>query len=265
MTRSFCPAFILVILLSTTITVPSEARPLAQTSTQAHESTFSNKDVVKLFKLQLGDDVIVAKIKEAPTVDFDVTTDALIQLKEAGVSARIIAAMIDRSAPIASQPIPNQPIANRRVAITQDATSPIGIVIAQQEVPLSGATGDVTTTGFWPVVFTFLDYPGLHARVRTTNRLPLVIVRSPHDPTSYYFIGKLDANGRENNRSLKIEQKVGAFNASARIVPASHWQVAYDASETTPGTWRLTPRSQLEPGEYGIVAPGGLLFEFGVD
>ncbi|HEY2092968.1 MAG TPA: hypothetical protein VGJ81_13865 [Thermoanaerobaculia bacterium] len=260
MVKSFCSAFILVVLASSATEVSSDASTLAQTSAPAHESALSNKDVVKLSKLQLGDDVIVAKIKQTADVDFDVSTDALIRLKEAGVSARVIAAMIDRTAPIS-----NQPIANQRVSVAPNTTSPIGIMIADKEVPLSGASGDVTTTGFWPVVFTFLDYPGLHARVRTTNRLPIVFVRSPHDPSSYFFIGKLDVNGRKNNRSLKIEQKVGAFNASARVVPASHWQVAYDASETTPGTWRLTPRSQLDPGEYGIVAPGGVLFEFGID
>jgi hypothetical protein len=257
---AFRSAFMLVVLASTAMTVPSEASPQPQTSAPAHESALSGKDVVKLSKLQLGDDVIVAKIKQAAAVDFDVSTDALIQLKEAGVSARVIAAMIERTAPSASKPI-----ANQLAGITQEIASPVGLVIADKEVHLSGASGDLTTTGFWPVVFTFLDYPGLHARVRTTNRLPTIIIRASHDPSSYYFIGKLDVNDRENNRSLKIEQKVGAFNASARIVPASHWQVSYDARETTPGTWRLTPRGQLEAGEYGIVAPGGVLFEFGID
>lgn len=263
MMRSFCPAVMLVVLSLTTIPVPSEGSPLTQTGTPAHESALSNKDVVKLSKLQLGDDVIVAKIKQATVVDFDVSTDALIQLKESGVSARVIAAMIDRSAPSSGTTI-----ANRPVAITP-GPDPLGqnflIVIADKDVPLPGSTGDVTTTGFWPVVFTFLDYPGLHARVRTTNRRPTIIVHASHDPSNYYFIGKLDANERDNNRSLKIEQKARAFNASARIVPASHWQVEYVASETTPGIWHVTPRSPLEPGEYGIVTPGAVLYEFGID
>lgn len=259
MMRSFCPAIMLVTLASAAI-VPLEASPVTQSGAGAHESTLNNSDVVKLAKLQMGDDVIVANFKQAVAVEFDVSTDALIHLKEAGVSARVIAAMIDRTAPRS-----NAGIANQGVTSAPETHSPIGLVIADQEIPLSGATGDLTTTGFWPVVFTFLDYPGLHARVRTTNHLPAIVVRAAHDPNSYYFIGKLDVNERENNRSLKIEQKVGAFNASTRIVPAAHWYVKYDASETTAGTWRLTPRSQLEPGEYGIVAPGGVLFEFGVD
>src|SRR4051812_9929824 len=132
MVKSFCSAFVLVALASTATAVPAEASPLTQTSTPAHESALSNKDVVKLSKLQLGDDVIIAKIKQAAAVDLDVSTDALIQLKEAGVSARVIAAMIDRSAPSSSKPI-----ANQHVAFTPESASPVDLVIADKEVPLS--------------------------------------------------------------------------------------------------------------------------------
>lgn len=80
MRKSSCPVFVLMVVGLTAVTAPSEAAPLAQASTPAHESALSNKDVVKLSKLQM-DDVIVAKIKQATTVDFEVSTDALIQEK----------------------------------------------------------------------------------------------------------------------------------------------------------------------------------------
>jgi hypothetical protein len=76
----------------------------------------------------------------------------------------------------------------------------------------------------------------------------------------------LDVNHEEdNNRSLKIEQKVSGFTATTRVIPAGRWYVEYESSEKTPGTWYITPKRDLTPGEYGVVVPGGVLYEFGVD
>src|SRR5438045_3320323 len=64
---------------------------------QAEEKTLSNAEVLKLVKLGIGDDVVLAKIRQAPTVDFKLETDDLGSLKAAGVSGKVIAAMLDRS------------------------------------------------------------------------------------------------------------------------------------------------------------------------
>jgi hypothetical protein len=165
------------------------------------EAAFSNKDVIKLVKLELGDDVVIVRI-----------------------------------------------------------------VIDDKETRLPANRGDLSATGAWPVVFTFLDYPGLHARTRTKNTRPTLVVRSEHDPKGYYYLGKLDVNDEEdNNRSLKIEQKASGFSATTRVIPAGRWYVEYESSEKTPGIWYLTPKRDLHAGEYGVVVPGGVLYEFGVD
>jgi len=76
----------------------------------------------------------------------------------------------------------------------------------------------------------------------------------------------LDVNHEEdNNRSLKIEQKASGFTATTRVIPAGRWYVEYESSEKTPGIWYITPKRDLRPGEYGVVVPGGVLYEFGVD
>src|SRR4051794_34749222 len=66
------------------------------------EAAFSNKDVIKLVKLELGDDVVIGKIKQAAEVVFDLTTDGLVQLKQAGVSSRVISAMLEKTTPPAA-------------------------------------------------------------------------------------------------------------------------------------------------------------------
>lgn len=61
------------------------------------EKPLTNKDVVDLVKLDLGDDVVVAKIRQAPREELDVSTAALGELKQAGVSKAVIQAMIARA------------------------------------------------------------------------------------------------------------------------------------------------------------------------
>jgi hypothetical protein len=214
-------------------------------------------------KLGLGDDIVIAKVKQAPNISFDVTTDGLISLKQSGVSAPVIAAMLEKTTVKSPSGGSESGNADRRL---ESAPDDVRIIMDNAEVRLPANRGDLSTTGMWPVVFTFLDYPGLHARTRTTNPRPTLVVRSEHDPYNYYYLGKLDVNDAEdNNRSLKIEQKISGFTETTRVVPAGRWYVDYDASESAPGVWHVTPRRDLEPGEYGVVVPGGLLYEFGID
>jgi hypothetical protein len=186
-------------------------------------------------------------------------------LKQAGVSSRVISAMLEKTTqPAAAPAMPdagggNQP---RFFAGPDD----VRIVIDDKEIRLPANRGDVSTTGFWPVVFTFLDYPGLHARTRIKNGRPTLVIRSEHDPKNYYYLGMLDVNHEsDNNRSLKIEQKASGFTATTRVIPAGRWYVEYESSEKTRGMWYITPKRDLPPGEYGVVVPGGVLYEFGVD
>lgn len=61
------------------------------------EAVLTNDDVVSLVKVDLGDEIVIAKIKNAPKVQLDVSTDALVTLKKAKVSSPVIAAMIERA------------------------------------------------------------------------------------------------------------------------------------------------------------------------
>jgi hypothetical protein len=235
----------------------------AQAAPAKSEAAFSNKDVIKLAKLELGDDVVIGKIKQAADVAFDLTTDGLVQLKQAGVSSRVISAMLEKT----TQPVAPPPGAGGgNQPQFFDGRDDVRIVMNDKEIRLPANRGDISSTGFWPVVFTFLDYPGLHARARVKNARPTLTIRSEHDPKGYYYLGMLDVNHEaDNNRSLKIEQKVSGFTATTRVIPAGRWYVEYESSEKTPGIWYITPKRDLQPGEYGVVVPGGVLYEFGVD
>lgn len=67
------------------------------TSTAA-KSAVSNNDIVKLVEAGLGDEIVIAKVKYAPAVRLDMSTEALLTLQEKKVSSAVIAAMIERAA-----------------------------------------------------------------------------------------------------------------------------------------------------------------------
>jgi hypothetical protein len=83
---------------------PQQAQPPAITSSNpatqsaAGSVRITNARVVEMTKLGLDDDVIVARIKHG-TCDFRLADVDLLDLKNAGVSAKVVAAMLD-SAPV---------------------------------------------------------------------------------------------------------------------------------------------------------------------
>jgi hypothetical protein len=62
----------------------------------ADASIISNQDVIKLAAEKFSEDFILDAIGTARKVDFDVSTSAVIALKRAGVSEKVIKAMRDR-------------------------------------------------------------------------------------------------------------------------------------------------------------------------
>lgn len=70
--------------------------PFTPPQVEATSERLTNVEIVKLTKAKLMDDVIIAKIK-ASWCSFDLSTDGLIALKEAGVSDRVIQAMMEAS------------------------------------------------------------------------------------------------------------------------------------------------------------------------
>ncbi len=73
------------------------------------EVALTNADVVKLVAAGLDDEVVVAKVKNASKVQFELSTDALLALKAQNVGKSVVAAMIERDATQASAPATKSP------------------------------------------------------------------------------------------------------------------------------------------------------------
>ena len=72
------------------------------------QETLTNQSVVEMVKAGLSERVIIAKIRTSPT-NFDTRTDALIALKNNGVSEQVIEAIMSPSAPPAAAAAPPPP------------------------------------------------------------------------------------------------------------------------------------------------------------
>ncbi len=235
------------------------------------EEALTNQDVVKMISAGLGEAVIVAKVREAPAVDFHLGVDDLLALRRAGVSEAVVQAMLDRSK--AAVPEPAQAVA---VGLGMDLVA-VSLKTAEGRAPLRIVRGDMSSAGFGPYRNSFVNYPGLRARVRTHERRPTLLVKSETPlEGGRYFLAKLDSDTGNGVRSLKVSSFKSGLRAmfgSDRgvMAPDSDWTIPFETAEESPGLWRVTPKRDLEPGEYGwyvhlTAGPQGAgLFDFGVD
>jgi hypothetical protein len=238
--------------------------PLAPAAAQAENGGargFGNADVVALVRAGLPESVIVGKIKQAPEVSFALEASDLVALKKAGVGAEVISAMLAKTTPPGGGD--PQPGAGALAGYMPEGTGTAVLLSSEGRAEIAPLAGEFSRTGFYFVYMNFFNYPGLHASVRTEDRRPSLLIRLDFDPSMHYFISKLDPDAKINARSLKIKGKSRGFSEAAGVRPDEDWVIAYSAHEERKGVWKLTPNTDLEPGEYGLF-DGARLFGFGV-
>jgi len=236
---------------------------LSMWSAYAAEKALTNDDVIKLSKLGIGDEAIAAKIRQAAEVDFKLETDDLAHLKQAGVSGKVIAAMLDRSAASANVAYVAAPGA--AAVVVSGATAVKLAMNDGKTLPLPSMIGEASSTYVYVTMLFWNNFPGLHAATRTTERNPEFVIATDQDPRSRFYVVRLDVNDKSGDRSLKMG-KSGMFSFKAGTAPDSDWTFAYESKEEKRGTWRLSLKKPLIPGEYGVFAvQRGELFDFGVD
>ena len=106
----------------------AQAAPPGPAEPSALEAPFTNEQIGKLTKAGLSPDLIVMKIKQAPSESLDVSTDALIALRDQNVSDVVIAAMFERVAKRATPATPANasPTAKSPPARESPAAPPTG-------------------------------------------------------------------------------------------------------------------------------------------
>lgn len=268
-------ALFLAVLLRPPVIAQQPAPSTAPSPAPVAERPLANEDVIKLSKLDLGNEVVVAKINQAKAVDFKLDTEGLVALKQEGVSKEVITAMLNRTA---------APQARREPATSGPGMLPPwmsnpgdeGVLLraAQREVRLQSVQGDLSSTYAFVTMLMFVDFPGLKAEIRITDQRPTLIVRSIKSPRGRIFLVKCKSNPKDNNRSVKVGRS-GMFSQKSWSTPDMDWVAEFDTKELPDNTWEITPKRDLEAGEYGVLFKGGFngllgstqaeLFDFGVD
>lgn len=234
----------------------------ATTRVTAQEKPLDNAEIVKLTKAEMGDDVIIAKIRSAKEVAFATGTDDLVKLREAGVSKAVITAMLDRTAAAAKARPSGEGSGVGQVTVkatdgTVELASAVGLK-EQGAVPFRGLVG-------------WIKYDGLKATPRTKDRRPSIDMQTDGDPIKGgWFLVSLEQNGsgKDAYRSFDLKTQTGAWSSTLTSAPDPGTVIAVECVEVSPGLWKLTPQKPLKPGEYGLyyrVSEKQILYGFGID
>ncbi len=111
--RITCIFLFTFFVLCSAINAQQPAQPTAVTTsspatTQSAASTkITNARIIEMTKLGLDDDIIIARIKHG-SCDFQISDNDLLDLKKAGVTSKVVAAMLD-TAPVAAAPAAPMP------------------------------------------------------------------------------------------------------------------------------------------------------------
>jgi hypothetical protein len=251
------------------------------------QQALNNDAVIKLAKAGLSDDLIVSTINSQMGT-YDTSTDGLIALKTAGVSDKVVAAIVAKAAAAAQPAQPPMPTAaEQAVANPDDPTAfheagiyifsdkaPVGSKMAMLEPSIytQGKTGGVFTSAMTygiAKVKTKAVLRGARANVRITDPQPVFYfyfeeqgaglshASMPFGGTSTpneYTLLKFEVKGDTR------ETVVGKFNAyGASGGTDDKATINFTYTKLGPGVYKVTLSAPLKHGEYGFISGGGIV------
>jgi hypothetical protein len=232
---------------------------LAFSSVLIAQQVLSNDAVIKLVKAGLSDDLIVSTVTAQPGT-YNTSTDGLIALKTAGVSDKVVAAIVAKG--VAPAPVP----APATVASAASNRLPAGI--DEVGVYYKDKTGAWTalmpevvnfkTGGVMKSAFTNGIVKGdLNGHIRgphagTTVTFPVVLAVYVPEGTALTEYQLLRFRTHSDGREFR-SMTGGVFHASGG---ATRDLVEYRSEKIAPRLYQITLDSAAGKGEYGLLPPG---------
>lgn len=275
---------------------------LAVSSAAIGQEKMTNDEVISLAKAGLSSSIIIGKIKTSAT-NFDLSTDSLIKLKQAGVSDDIVGAMLEAksgksistapagsvngSAAVGALGDPNDPMAkhNYGIYLYEEKDGVRKMTALKPNVSAQNRTGGMFTSSLTygiGKVKTKTNLPGRSADLQLQSSVPTFYfyldVTSgglntssgvPSDPNEFTLVR---FNQRSDNREVTIA-KSNAFGAKGGL--SDEYVVQFKAEDLGNGIFKITPAADLKKGEYGFMlvnsgnsntaaGVGAKFFDFGV-
>lgn len=250
---------------------------------QTSEEILTNEKVIQLSKIGLQPSVIVNKIKGSKS-NFDVSTDALISLNNAGVAAEVINEMMktsgEQNAAEADMVESKDPNAMHRSGIyifhPDDADNPLskievvrvssyqssgggyyGVGGTSTKAVLSSAVSKQQLTTTTPVFYFYFN---------PKDNIKADWFDNSASPNEFALVKVIDVP-KKNIRLFKVggSSTVGFSSSSHEGIPEA-LKIPFDFTLQKDGIYKVTFKTALEDGEYCFVysAATGKVFDFGI-
>lgn len=268
----------------------------------AQDEVMTNDEVISLTKAGLAGSVIIGKIRTSKS-NFDMSTDALIKLKQSGVGDDVVGAMLEAksgrsaaaapsssgAAPVGPTGDPNDPMSKKNYGIYMYEERDGQRKMTQLQANVSGQnrTGGMFTASITPFglgkVKTKTNLPGRNAALQIKSTAPVFyfyldnttgglntssgIPATPNEFTLVRF------NQRSDNREVTIA-KSNSWGAKGGL--SDEYVVPLQAEDLGNGIFKVTASVELKKGEYGFMllnsgnsntaaGVGAKFFDFGVN
>jgi hypothetical protein len=238
------------------------------------QDVVTNETVIQMVRAGLSETVILAKIRSSQT-KFDTRTEALIALKQVGVSESVMSAILGGGAPPAQAVAPpTAPVGAVIVvpssASQQRAKGPVFHLTGGKQVELIAASGGIETSSVPYNRKTELVLSENKASYRTSDGQPTFLTTT--EPSEMPLV-RLDPGKNDRNLKISSPTRMGPYagSSSQRGIRAED-RIDVSAERDQQGNLWIRPRAPLPPGEYAFVLtrssgtrPSGTVYDFGVD
>ena len=232
----------------------------------------TNAEVIKLVKGGLNNELIIKAIRSRPN-HFDLSADAMLNLKGNGVPDNVIEAMMSGPASTATQPqVEPAGIQVDNSFWLYDGDKKIRL--EQTRVTAEGKAGIGAAFGGATHAYFTLSEAGPRSAVRTSNKNPRfgeVLVPEGRRIAELVQLVKLQMDDSGKHRRVEA-MKAAAFRSTHTGIPDSArvpmvfeelGKITYKGA--TQNNYAFKPEAPLPPGEYAVVIGGRVFFDFGVD
>ena len=212
------------------------------------QEVLTNDGVIKMVKAGLAESIIIQKIQTSQK-KFDPSTDGLIKLKSAGVSDKVIEAMVGGApAPATTAAAPPPP-----AAPAAPAAPTIAHVMGSSQKPLTSVIGSVEFS-----VEPFggskqeVVLPESRAQYRIADREPVFV--SPNADQVWILV-RLKPGKRDRNLPMSSSGGGWTYGGTTfRHGVDPKYAIKLNTEPGPNGGSRMRPAEPLKPGEYGFVA-----------
>ena len=238
-------------------------------ATSFAQEVLTNDSVIQMVKAGLPEAVVIAKIKSTSS-KFDLKTDSLVSLKKAGVSDKVLEAMVaagSGSAPTTgAMPAPPAPAV---AAGSLKTTDVIYQLVGGKYVEMFATSANLETNMAFFQSKSEVVLEGKKAQYRTTDKQPVFL--STYSSTDAPLV-RLKQGDDHNDRNLKIGS--GAFmpfGGTQKMGVRNEDKIPVTIERDPRGFYKVTPSAALPPGEYGFIlatgfgAGSGKVYDFGGD